>query len=319
MSHHFNKKVEPMKIWPGMTVNEMVLQMGRSGAFVAGTISKAVDIYEQMIKNETYIFLSIAGALVPAGLSKVIATLIRKGLVNAVVSTGANLVHDATEAFGGSFYKGKVNLNDAELFEEKVDRIYDVVVTEKDFNEMFDQPILKIYKEIDRQQKGESMSINEILMEVAKRLPPGDSILRACYDCGVPLFAPALSDSVFGLQMALYNRTMGGNLRVDAFRDLQAMWDIREKNEDTGAIILGGGVPKNYIFQSYWFGQKKLGYVIQISLDRPETGGLSGAPPDEAVSWGKIKREAPRVVVVSEVTVALPIIASALIERLEKK
>jgi deoxyhypusine synthase len=197
-----------------------------------------------------------------------------------------------------------------------IDRIYDVIVFEKDFKERFDEPILEIYEDIAKARKGEILSINDFLMEIAKRLPNEDSILRSAYQKDVKVFAPAIQDSVYGLQVALHNKERKEPLRVDAFMDLQEIWSIRKMYDNVGAVILGGGVPKNYVFQSFYFENKKLNYVIQITLDRPETGGLSGATLDEAVSWGKIEEEARKVVVVSEVTLAFPIIVASLLERL---
>ncbi len=308
--------VKPMELWKGMTVNELVLQMEGSGSFSAGTLAKAVDIYEHMIRDKSYIFLTLSGALVPAGLKKVIITLIEKGWVNAIVSTGANLVHDVLEAFGGKHLKGSPHMDDKNLYKTGIDRIYDVFVFEKDFEERFDEPILKIYEDIAEAKKGEIISINDFLMEIAKRLPNEDSILRSAYQNNVKVFAPAIQDSVYGLQAAIHNKKRKEPLRVDAFMDLQEIWSVRKMHDNVGAVVLGGGVPKNYVFQSFYFEDKKLNYVIQITLDRPETGGLSGATLDEAISWGKIEEEARKVVVVSEVTLAFPIIVASLLERL---
>jgi deoxyhypusine synthase len=308
--------VKPIEVWKGMTVNELILQMRSSGSLSSGALAKAVDIYEKMIRDKAYIFLTLSGALVPAGLKKVIITLIEKGWVNAIVSTGANLVHDVLEAFGGKHLKGSPYMNDKNLYKMGIDRIYDVFVFEKDFQKRFDEPILEIYKDIVKAKKGEILSISEFLMEIAKRLPDSDSILRSAYLNNVKVFAPAIQDSVYGLQAAIYNKENKDALHVDAFMDLQEIWAIRKKHDNVGAVILGGGVPKNYVFQSFYFEKKKLNYVIQITLDRPETGGLSGATLDEAVSWGKIEADARKVVVVSEVTLAFPIIVASLLERL---
>ncbi|MEM3068566.1 MAG: deoxyhypusine synthase family protein [Nitrososphaerales archaeon] len=308
--------VKPIEVWKGMTVNELILQMKSSGSFSSGALAKAVDIYEKMIREKAHIFLTLSGALVPAGLKKVIITLIKKGWVNAIVSTGANLVHDVLEAFGGEHHKGSPYVNDESLYKMGIDRIYDVFVFEKDFEERFDEPILKIYKDIAEARKGEILSINEFLMEIAKRLPGEDSILKSAYLNNVRIFAPAIQDSVYGLMAAIHNKKRKDTLRVDAFMDLQEIWAIRKMYDNVGAVILGGGVPKNYVFQSFYFERKKLNYVIQITLDRPETGGLSGATLDEAVSWGKINKDARKVVVVSEVTLAFPLIVASLLERL---
>jgi len=308
--------VKPMEVWKGMTVNELVLQMKSSGSLSSGALAKTVDIYEQMIRDKAYIFLTLSGALVPAGLKKVIIKLIEKGWVNSIVTTGANLVHDVLEAFGGKHRKGSPFMNDKNLYKAGIDRIYDVYVFEKDFKERFDEPILKIYEDIAKARKGEILSISDFLMEIAKRLPNEDSILKSAYLNNVKVFAPAIQDSVYGLQAAIHNKKRQDALHVDAFMDLQDIWSIRKKHDNVGAVILGGGVPKNYVFQSFYFKKKKLNYVIQITLDRPETGGLSGATLDEAVSWGKIDKDARKVVVVSEVTLAFPILVASLLERL---
>ena len=315
-----SEKVMPVKIWPGMTVDNIVREMDKSGVFMAGMLSKAVNIYEQMIKEEAYIFMSLSGALIPAGMSKVLIELIERKYVNCIVTTGANLVHDVMMSYGGNFYKGSSELKDEHLLEKKIDRIYDVLLSEEDFNAKFDEPLLELYDDITEKRPNETLSVSELIEEIAMRIPnKKESVLKACYENGVKVFVPTIHDSVFGLQAAIYNRSKPNRLKVDIFKDLQEMWNIREKAEKSGAIILGGGVPKNYIFQSFYFTNKMLDNVIQITLDRPETGGLSGAPPEEAVSWGKINPKGKKIVLVSEVTMALPIIAAALIERLENK
>ncbi len=205
------------------------------------------------------------------------------------------------------------------LLERRIDRIYDVLVSEDDFVSRFDEPLLELYDEISNERKGETLSISELMGEIAKRIPKEpESLLRSCYENGVKVFVPTIHDSVYGLQAAIFNKKHPDRLKVDVFKDLQDIWTIREEASRSGAIILGGGVPKNFVFQSFYFGNKMLDYVVQVTLDRPETGGLSGAPPDEAVSWGKIRPDASKVVVVGEVTMVLPIMAAALIERLEK-
>ncbi|MEE8186338.1 MAG: deoxyhypusine synthase family protein [Nitrososphaerales archaeon] len=312
-------KVEPLNIWPRMTVNDLVTEMGKSGAFMAGMLSKAVDTYERMIRDNAYVFLSLSGALIPAGMSRVLIELVNRKLVNCIVTTGANLVHDVMMAYGGTFFKGSPLLKDDLLLEKKIDRIYDVLVSEDEFVSKFDEPLLELYDDISIKRKGEVLSISELINEVAQRIPDKpESLLKSCYKQGVKIFVPTIHDSVFGLQAAIFNRKNPGRLTVDVFKDLQDIWTIREKASKSGAIILGGGVPKNFVFQSFYFSDKKLDYVVQVTLDRPETGGLSGAPPDEAVSWGKIRPDASKVVVVGEVTMVLPMMASALIERLEK-
>lgn len=284
MGYQLTEPVKPVEVWPRMTVNEPVMQRKGAGVFRGGNLANAVDIYERVVKEGAYIFLTLAGALTPSAMRKIILTLIKK-IVNAIVSTGANLVHDTVEALGGSFYKGSPYLDESQIFEAKMDRICDTLATEEDFTEKFDNQILGIYAEIDQ-------SLNERVISI--------------------------NDSVLGLQLAIYNRLHKGSLRVDAFEYLQEMWDIRVSNESVGAVVLVGGVLKNYVFQ-FFFSKKRLDYLIQITLDRPETWRVSDALPQEAVSWGKVKPDAYKVVVLSEVPIAPPIIVAALLERLDKK
>lgn len=311
--------VEAMRVWPSMTVDDLVKEMKNSGAFSSGALAKAVDIYEQMVNDDAFIFLTLSGALVPAGLKRVITTLIERKLVHGIVTTGANLVHDVFEAFGARHYKGSLDVSDELLFKNKVDRIYDVFLSEDEFDDKFDRPMVDLFADIAKANQGKVLSIRELLMEIAKRVPDTESILKYCFKHDVKLFAPSLSDSAYGLDMAVYSRNGHIPLVVDAFKDLQDMWDIRAKYKKIGIIVLGGGVPKNYTLQSFYWNNSKINYIVQISLDRPETGGLSGAPPSESVSWGKIESDAQMVSVVSEVTLAFPIIVAALLERLEKK
>lgn len=314
----YTNPVKAMEVRKGMTVNELILQMKNSGSLSSGSLAKAVDIFEEMIRDGAYVFLTLSGALVPAGLKKVIIKTIEKKWVSAIVSTGANLVHDVLESFGGSHQKGFFEYQDGKLYESGIDRIYDVFVYEKDFQTKFDASVLRLYEDIVNTRKNEILSINELLIEIAKRLPKDEpSILRAAYENDVKVFAPAIQDSVYGLLAEEFNNKHKSNpLRVDTFQDLRIMRNIRDENKNVGAVVLGGGVPKNYVFQSFFFSQKKLNYAIQITLDRPETGGLSGATLDEAVSWGKIEKNAKRVVVVSEVTLAFSIMVASLLERL---
>ena len=159
--HTFHKgKVKPMKIWPGMTTNELVNEMSKSGSFMSGMLAKTVDTYEEMVKSNSYIFLTLSGALVPAGMNKVIIELIERGLVNSIVTTGANLVHDMMLAYGGNFYKGDVNMKDDALLEKKIDRIYDVLVSEDDFQSKFDEPLLELYDDIENNSDGNILSIS---------------------------------------------------------------------------------------------------------------------------------------------------------------
>jgi len=162
--------------------------------------------------------------------------------------------------------------------------------------------------------KKETISISNLIKEVGARLKDKKSIIGKAYEKDIPIFCPALADSIFGLQAWMYNQTH--KLKVDAFSDMNDLSDICFKSDKNGVLIVGGGVPKNFIFQTMLLKPDSgFDYAIQITMDRPETGGLSGATLEEAVSWGKIKEGSKAVVVYSDATIVLPLIYGALIDR----
>jgi len=324
------KEVKGVRIGKNMSVDELVREL-RGCAFGAGRLAKAVDIYEEMLNEETTKFLGVAGALVPAGMRDIIAQMIRERYVDVVVTTGANLVHDIIEALGVHHYKiGEVGvgagvernadaaIDDVWLREQGMERIYDVVVHEEAFARLEDF-IRGVFEKLALKNGDKSYSIKELTKAIGENLSDSDSILRSAVDSEVPIFCPAIADSMIGLHAWIYKQT--NDLRVDAFEDMKELIDIFCEAKRTGAIILGGGVPKNFIFQTALIappreqGQEGFDYAIQITTDTPENGSLSGATLEEAKSWGKIAVKANAVTVYSDATIALPIIVAAVRER----
>jgi deoxyhypusine synthase len=316
------KEVEGVRIGKNMRVNELVREL-RGCAFGAGRLAKAVDIYEEMLNEETTKFLGIAGALVPAGMRDIIAEMVRERYVDVVVTTGANLVHDIIEALGNHHYKiGDVGaeknadtaVDDVWLREQGMERIYDVVVHDEAFARLEDF-IRAVFENLTRKNSDKSYSIKELTKAIGENLSDRNSILRSAVDSDVPIFCPAIADSMIGLHAWIYKQT--NDLRVDAFADMKELIDIFCEAKRTGAIILGGGVPKNFIFQTALIAppreqeQEGFDYAIQITTDTPENGSLSGATLEEAKSWGKIAVKAKAVTLYCDATIALPIIMAA--------
>ncbi len=307
-----------MKLKTQMTVNQLIQEFDKSGSFGAGRIATACDIYERMIRDkECTIFLSVAGAVVPAGLRSIIADLIRKRFVDVVVTTGANMVHDLLEAMGGHHYKGHWNVDDSLLYKYHTYRIYDIFVSEDDFVEE-DAKLTEMFDEIARENKGHVFSSNELMAEIGKRLKDSNSIVRAAYESKVPIFVPAIRDSEFGFIHWLHASRKPANevLMVDAFKEAGDIIKIAADSSRLGMIVLGGGVPRNTVQHTAAIAKKGIDYAILITMDRPETGGLSGSTLREAMSWGKIKPKADKTTVVSDVLIAFPLIAASVLERL---
>ena len=313
-----NTPVVHMQLKPDMTVNQLVQQFKKSGSFGAGRLAEACDVYEKMVRDEECtVFLALAGAMVPAGLRATIASLIRKRMIDALVSTGANMVHDLIEALGGHHYQGHWFVDDYLLYKYHIYRIYDVFVPEEDFVKA-DEALIKMFDEIATKNEGKTLSTNELMWEVGKRLKDPNSIVRSAYESKVPIFLPAMRDSEFAyIHRVHQKRNKKENvLMVDAFKEVPELLDITSRSERMGMVVVGGGVPRNSVQHAALMTGKGLDYVVVITTDRPEPGGLSGSTIEETISWGKVKQKANKVMVIADALVAFPMMTAAVLERL---
>ena len=313
--------VVPMKLKTKMTVNQLVQEFSNSGCFGAGRLSSACDIFERMVRDEQCtIFLAVAGAMVPAGLRVVIADLIRKKLIDVLVSTGANVVHDLIEALGGHHYRGHWFVDDFLLYKYHIFRIYDTFVPEEDFVKA-DKAIIDMFDEIAKENEGHSLSSCELMWEIGSRLDDPESVLRAAYEAKVPVFLPAIRDSEFAFTYQVHSKRhpAGDSLKVDTFKGVSEIVNIAERSPRLGMVVLGGGVSRNTVQHAALMAEKGLDYAVVITMDRPETGGLSGSTLEETVSWGKIKRKADKTMVIGDALIIFPMMVAAVLERLGDK
>ena len=298
--------VHQLQIESVMSVDTLVKRMSHCG-FGARRLSEAVAIYEEMLSGDFTKFLTISGAMVPAGMRNIVSDLIRKGHVDVLVITGANLVHDIIESFG-CHCLGTPESDDAALRAEGVSRIYDVFLRDQDFA-AFEDLMQKIIPETDKILSG-----RELMAILGSRINDERSILRSAFDMNVPVFCPALPDSMIGLQAWMFSQTK--KLTVDAFADIKEIVDVCYESPRSGILIVGGGVPKNFALQSMLLTPNSFDLAIQLTTDTPENGGLSGATLSEAVSWGKISENARFVTVYGDATITLPMLVAATLERI---
>lgn len=308
------KRVEHIELKPDMRVDELVDAMGKSGVFSAGRVAKAVEIYCEMLDAGSTIFMGVGGAMVPGGLRRVLTQAINEGLVNVIVTTGANVTHDLIEAFGGYHARGEALVNDAELRERGISRIFDVYVPQQVF-ELFEDRIQPMFADVTKE--GARMSSAELLRRIGSRLDDENSFVKAAAVKGVPVFCPAVADSILGLQAWLYSQEH--ELNIDCLRDVREVVELASNAKEPGAVLLGGGVAKNFVFQSMLLTSQSFKYAIQITMDRPEHGGLSGATLEEAKSWGKLAPDAKAVMVIGDVTVIFPLVVASVLNRRTQK
>lgn len=301
--------VRQMDLNSKMTVEELVTGMERCG-FGARRLSQAVRIYEEMLSGDYTKFFTLSGAMVPAGMRNIVSGLMRDEHIDVLVTTGANLVHDVVESFS-SHVLGTCEADDAALRSSGLSRIYDLYLSDEQFIK---------FEEVMQETLPESttpISGREFLRLLGSKISDPKSILRTAYDCDIPVFCPALPDSMIGLQAWLKGQTT--RILVDAFADIKEIVDICYEAKRAGVFIIGGGVPKNFTLQSMLVTPKSFELAVQLTTDTPEAGGLSGATLSEAVSWGKVAPKAGYVTVYGDATITLPLVASATLARLEGK
>jgi deoxyhypusine synthase len=302
-------------------------------AYNAGRLREAAKLLtEKMLPDDGFIGMSLTGALTPAGLGKsCLIPLMKAGFVDWIVSTGANLYHDMHYALDMKLYAGSPFLDDVELHRDGVIRIYDVLF---DYNVLLDTDAF-VREVIQGPEFQHIMGTDEFHYLLGKyasarsrKLGLKDSsVLATAYECGIPIFTSSPGDSSIGL-----------NVAVMAFRDSELLFDVnRDVNQTTAIVydaktrgykssvfILGGGSPKNFVLQTEPQIQEVMGiqekghdYFLQCTDARPDTGGLSGATPAEAVSWGKVDPDTLPDCVVAYVdsTVALPLLTAYCLSR----
>ena len=290
-------------------------------AFNAGRLSEACQIFsEKMLapENDTTIGLTIAGAMTPAGLGGCVIELMDRGLVDFIISTGANLYHDLHYALNFTLHRGSPFVNDVELYEDGVIRIYDV---------LFPATVLLetdayIRDFIVRSGLNEPIATSEfhyrLGLDLLERYPGCEeySVVARAAAAGVPLYTSSPGDSSIGMNIAYHELMNGSRFMIDPNKDVNEVCAIVLAGKQNGCVILGGGSPKNFYLQAQptlWevYGIPKGGndYFIQITTDSVVWGGLSGATPAEAVSWGKVNPGVlpDTVVAYCDSTIAFPL------------
>jgi deoxyhypusine synthase len=303
------------------SISELLDSMLNTG-FQGRKLAESVQAWYNMLREDKItIFMGLTGAMVPAGMRKIISYMIQQRMIDCLVSTGANMFHDCHEALGMKHYVGSHLADDEKLYEQGVDRIYDVFAVEEEFRNT-DHLISDFAKTLGNSSYSSREFMHLLGMEIARRGGDEDSIVVCAYRHNVPIFIPALCDSSIGIGLVIARR-QGHAVNVDQIKDVDEITQMVENSEKTGVVYVGGGVPKNFIQQTEVIASimgTDIGghdYAIQYTTDAPHWGGLSGCTFDEAVSWGKVAKKAKKVQVFVDATIALPIVAHALHEKIQ--
>jgi deoxyhypusine synthase len=333
------ERIAPDPVAEGVSAADLI-----DSAFLSyngGRLREGCQLFvKKMLANDGTVGLALSGALTPAGLGmSCLVPLVEAGFVDWIVSTGANLYHDTHYALGMDLYQAGPNLPDLALRENQVIRIYDIIF---DYENLLgtDAFFRKLCRGDAFQQ---TMGTAEFHNLVGKYVSEGEvkagrvgkSLLGACYRCGVPVFTSSPGDSSIGMNLAAL-MLEGGKLRIDPLRDVNQsaaiVWDAKTKKGrkpgTSSVLILGGGSPKNFMLQTEPQIQEVLGlaeaghdYFLQFTDARPDTGGLSGATPSEAMTWGKVDPDKlpDSVTCYVDSTIALPLLTAYSLTRLPKR
>ncbi|MEM2909744.1 MAG: deoxyhypusine synthase family protein [Nitrososphaerota archaeon] len=327
--HYLHEPIRPIRLDESINLVGLVEQF-KYTSYQSRNLYSAFRVLEfmQTDPDRPIVFLTLAGAMIPAGMKGTLNEMMKRKMVDVIISTGANVTHDVVESLGFSHYKGSPYVDDEELRKMGICRIYDTFLQEDGFWKEQDV----VFKVIDR-IGNKTCSSREFVFELGKELKNHESFVGLAAELGVPIFCPALNDSDLGIALTKrYEQERGKErFRIDPIRDNYEIFQIFAKAKKTGIIIVGGGVPRNYgqqipviaevLLKRPAKADMRLGheYGILITTDDPKWGGLSGSTLSEAVSWGKYSTEAHKAEVYCDATIALPLIVGAVIQKIGKQ
>src|SRR6202158_3155988 len=329
--------LEPLDLTKVRSIDDLVRAMSKT-AFTGRQVGEAADVLEAMARDQDcFVVMTLAGAMTVAKLGLIVAELIDRGIVTAIVAPRALMAHGLVEATGHAHFRYNPDVSDTELYEQGYNRVYDTLEPEQNLDDV-EEVMSQILEGWDHSEVLCSYKLNHAIgAHLARHAKGQRGILKSAYEKGVPVFVPAFTDSELGLDVALNNRlresTGRHKLRFDPFEDLEHFASTLLRQKRLGIFTIGGGVPRNW---SQQFGpfielrHRRLGenvplkryhYGVRICPEPVYWGGLSGSPYSEAISWGKFVPPAEGGKfgeLFVEATVGLPFVVAGVLERLGK-
>ncbi len=303
------REIRDIVLTKNMSVKQLISSMKSIGGFSAQHMVNGIGILGEMLGDKScYNFLSFPADIVATGLRGALAQSVKH--FDAIITTGGMLDHDLARAYGGRYNLGSFYADDAKLHREKVYRLGNVFIEQKEYGlaveNYFGKIMNDIYKSDDYKVE---YSASELTREFGKRMTDKGSIIRQAYLHNVPIFNPGILDGAFGTQLSIFSQTH--NFKLNLMRDELKLSDIAFDHKKTGALMIGGGISKHHVI---WWSQFKggLDYAVYITTATQYDGSLSGARLTEAVSWGKVREKAKYTTIDGDATIILPVVFAAL-------
>jgi deoxyhypusine synthase len=299
-----------------MTTNQLMKELYDSGGFSAKKVADGVDILERMVQEKDCVkFLSFPACIISTGTRGVIKEMVRRKLVDVIITTTGTLDHDLARVWK-DYYHGSFMADDKELHQKGINRLGNIFIPLECYGAILEKKLQPILGELFAMQQ--KWSTKDLIWEFGKRLEKEkngkDSILYWAWKNKIPLFVPGIMDGAFGSQLWMYYQEHR-HIGIDLFKDEQDLSDIVFSAKKTGALLIGGGISKHHVI---WWNQfcNGLSHAVYLTTAVEYDGSLSGAQTREAISWGKIAEKADNVTIEGDATVLLPLMISALLERL---
>ena len=288
-------------------MKEIIEVFRRIGGFQALHVAEAADILKEAVEKADLRFFSFTANLVATGLREIIADALRRRLFNVVITTAGTLDHDIAKAEGARYLPASFDLDDVDLAERGYHRLGNLVLRKEEYGPYVERFVFKALDALDKDR----VATFELAEHFGK-LMPESSILGAAARAGVKIFVPGIVDGAVGTAILTYNDVQrvkrgGRRITIDVLRDEEELRDLVGSARNLAALIVGGGISKHHVI---WWAQFKggLDYVVYITTATEYDGSLSGARPREAITWGKVKRNAKSVHVMADATIVLPIL-----------
>ena len=307
--------IKDYRISEGMSVSELAVQMEDSWGFTAGKVALGIKILEKMVKDKDCVkFLSFTANLVATGIRGVLKELVKRRLVDVIITTCGALDHDVARCWR-KYYRGDFFMDDKLLHETGINRLGNILVPNESYGQIIEEKMKFLLESLWNEGVNE-FSTRELCEEIGRRICNESSILYWAWKNNIPVYVPGITDGAVGYQLWLFSQDH--KIKINLLKDEQELNDLIFEAKKTGALIIGGGISKHHVI---WWNQFKEGldYAVYLSTAVEWDGSLSGARPREAISWGKIKGDADRVMIEGDATIILPIMVAALLDRLSGK
>jgi len=309
------------------SVNELVKQFYEAGGYTAKHLAVGVNIIEEMVKDKDCLrFFSFPSCINATGTRGVVKDFVRRRMFDIVITACGTLDHDIARVYR-DYYHGSFMMDDRELRDKGINRIGNVLAPNDSYGVILEEKIRqfleKIYAKLTDEQKKKGISTHELIWEFGRMIDEDpkaqdkkeESIVYWCWKNKIPMIVPGITDGSVGYQ--IWQFSQDHDLKIDLMADETLLSDKVWNAKRSGALIIGGGISKHHVIWWNLFKEGGLDYAVYISTAVEWDGSLSGAQPREAVSWGKIGKDAKFVNVEGDATVLLPIVYAALDERLK--